>query len=338
MRGVAHEWFKCYLTDRCQFTADDNANSSALKITCGIPQGSVLDPLLLLIYINDIINSVPDKDLKLFADDTNLFVTGATFEAANKSANEAVANLHKWFTANKLTLNIDKTCYMAFPPVKADSIALTINGVNISKVKSCKYLGVVIDEDLKWTEHIQTVYQKLVRYTSIFYKLRHKIPQTVLTNIYFAFVHPHILYGIEIYANTCPTFLEKLIRLNNKLLRTLQNKPLRHPLSELYCQYNTMPINMLHQYQLMLLVHKCQHHVEKMPDVFRNYFELNSSIHTHNTRTKNSIHLFRSKTTFGQRCFKYRTSNFWNDLPADCKEESCTNTFKSKLKDYLLAR
>ena len=117
----------------------------------------------------------------------------------------------------------------------------------------------------------------------------------MLTNIYFAFVHPHILYGIEIYANTCPTFLEKLIRQNNKLLRTLQNKPLRHPLSELYCQYNTMPINMLHQYQLMLLVHKCQHHVEKMPDVFRNYFELNSSIHTHNTRTKNNIHLFRPK-------------------------------------------
>jgi hypothetical protein len=103
---------------------------------------------------------------------------------------------------------------------------LHINGHSINKVESCKYLGVIIDESLNWTEHIAFIYKTLVKFTSIFYKLRDVLPSACLAKLYFAFIHPHILYGIEVYANTSKSALDKLLKLNNKLLRILLNKRL----------------------------------------------------------------------------------------------------------------
>ena len=100
---------------------------------------------------------------------------------------------------------------MVFPPDKTNSVALCINGKAINKVGSCRYLGIIIDDELKWNDHIQHVYNKLIKYVGIFYKLRNKLPITMLQTIYYAFVHSHLLYAVEVYANTCPTYLEKLI-------------------------------------------------------------------------------------------------------------------------------
>ena len=132
----------------------------------------------------------------------------------------------------------------------------------------------MLDDELKWCAHIDLIYSKLVKFTSIFYKLRSKLPPSMLQKIYFAFVHPHILYGIELYANTYPTHLDKLMKLNNKILRILQNKPILTPVLQLYVNYNTLPIGKLHIQQLLVLVHKFMHHVKMLPDVFSNYFLL----------------------------------------------------------------
>ena len=161
IRGVVHDWFKNYLTDRTQFTQVNNTSSKCAKITCGVPQGSVLGPLLFLIYFNDIANAVPNEKVKLFADDTNLFIAGKTLSSINVTANKSVEELNEWFMSNKLSLNIDKTCYMVFPPDIGDNTNITINGKKISKVHSCRYLVVILDDELKWTEHIDHVYKKL---------------------------------------------------------------------------------------------------------------------------------------------------------------------------------
>jgi len=97
--------------------------------------------------------------------------------------------------------------------------------------------------------------KKLVKYSSIFYKLRNKLPSSCLRSIYYAFVHPHILYGIEIYANTFSTYLKPLNVLNNKLLRIFQNCRLQTPVAHLYREYQTLPINQLFILQILTLVH-----------------------------------------------------------------------------------
>jgi len=95
-------------------------------------------------------------------------------------------------------------------------------------VECCKYLGILIDSDLKWQDHINYIYNKLIKFTSIFYKIRTKLPEEVLRMIYFAFVHSHLSYGIEVYANTTANHLSKLNVLNNRLLRIIQKKSIKH--------------------------------------------------------------------------------------------------------------
>ena len=97
--------------------------------------------------------------------------------------------------------------------------------------------------------------------------------------LYFSFVHPHILYGIEIYANTCITYLDTLMKLNNKLLRILQHKDRHCRNSELYTTYNTLPITELHQFQIICIIHKFIYHRDLLPKIYHNYFTENFKIH-----------------------------------------------------------
>ena len=121
---------------------------------------------------------------------------------------------------------------------------------------------------MKWIEHINQLCNKLQNYAGIFYRLRQRLPDKFLKSIYFAFVYPHSLHGIEVHANTGSTHLSKIITLNNKILRILQNEPYslyRSPVKDLYIAYNTLPIPQLHIQQLLLLVHECIYHKFMLP-------------------------------------------------------------------------
>jgi len=112
------------------------------------------------------------KPSSYFADDTNLFIASKDPYLLNSTVNDAINKLSIWFIAKRLSLNLDKTCYMVFLPHRSDSnvyFNVEINGVTINKVKSCRYLGLIIDDELKWTEHMGHIYQYLLKYVGIFY-------------------------------------------------------------------------------------------------------------------------------------------------------------------------
>jgi len=342
VRGLMYNWIKDYLTDRKQFTVVNNVPSDIGSISCGVPQGSVLGPLLFLIYINDISKSVPCDSLKLFADDTNLFVFGSTLSAIENEANIHLKKLESWFIKNRLSLNIDKTCYTLFG-LKCDEsidnpLKLFINSQQITKASSSKYLGVIIGDSLNWSEHINYVYKKLIKFTSIFYKLRNHLPEPCLTKLYYAFVHPHLLYGLEVYGNTTKTKLDKLCKLNNKILRILLRKRLKTPIKNLYATMNTLPIPILHEMLLLIFVHKFVFHAGLLPDIFQNYFTKNNIIHDHHTRKKNEFHIFCVRSRFGQRCTAHRACIFWNNLPEHLKNISSPVIFKKEIRLYLMNR
>ena len=126
--------FKNYLTNRVQFTCVNNISSTVAEITCGVPQGSVLGPLMFLIYINDIAIAVPNEKVRLFADDTNLFLARNTALSVANAANNTMFKLNNWFLANKLSLNTDKTFYMIFPPDTSNFIKVYVNNVEIQRL------------------------------------------------------------------------------------------------------------------------------------------------------------------------------------------------------------
>lgn len=178
------------------------------------------------------------------------------------------------------------------------------------------------------------VYCKLIKFVGIFHKLAHKLPDDCLKMIYFSFVHPHLLYGIEVYGNTYKSHTDKLAKLNNKLLRVLQHKNRYCKNTELYLNYNTLPVAELHQFQILCIVHKFVHHRDLLPKIYHSYFAENFKIHQYNTRNKNNLHVNSVHSSLGCRAVNYKGCTLWNSLPDHIKCLPNTRTFKNKLREY----
>jgi len=214
-----------------------------------------------------------------------------------------------WHNYMNGSLNLDKTCYSIFGPNHKDmkGFKLYINSKKIERVECCKYLGILIDSDLKWQDHINYVHNKLIKFTSILHKIRTKLPEEILRMIYFAFVHSHLSYGIGLCANTTSNHLSKLNVLHNRLLRIVQKKSIKHIINnDLYKSYFTLPSELLHQFNILLFMHNYVHHRNKLPVVFSTYFEENKVIHKYNTRQKDDFHIYAIKSEIGKGSIKYK--------------------------------
>ena len=180
--------------------------------------------------------------------------------------------------------------------------------------------------------------KKLLDLSEFFYKIISLVPKECLSKLYYAFVHPYISYGIEIYANCCKTSLDQLIKANNKILRILLNKKLHTPVIELYREFNVLPISLLHESKLLHVVYKSHYSKHLLPEIFRQYFVANQCVHYHNTRSKINMHISSVNSTFGQRCCTYRGSKYWNNLPIELRNCSNYFSFTKQVKQFLLNR
>ena len=163
IRGILLQWFKSYLTGRKQYVFFNGESSDLKPITCGVPQGSVLGPLLFLIYINDLPNISNKLKFLLFADDTNIYFELDSLFKLEKVINEELKKLNLWLNINRLSLNISKTNFITFhsynKPLK-HHITLKINKKAIIEKNHIKYLGIIIDSHLNWKQHILNISKK----------------------------------------------------------------------------------------------------------------------------------------------------------------------------------
>ena len=157
IRGVALDWMKNYFHNRLQFVQYNNTLSTFKSIRCGVPQGSILGPLLFLLYINDLCDVTNVLEFILFADDTNLFYSHKNQSSLANVINREIDKLSEWFRANKLSINIKKSNYMLFKPRQKRlniELPISLNGDKIDMVKEVVFLGVILDEHISWKPHI----------------------------------------------------------------------------------------------------------------------------------------------------------------------------------------
>ena len=152
IRGNAFNWFKSYLSERSQYVVYDSKQSKTQTVQCGVPQGSIFDPLLFIIYMNDICNASELLFSILYADDTSVQISGNDITYLVSSMNAELELLSKWFKANKLSLNAQKTFYLVFhrARIKDHELSIQIDGSTLNRSRNIKYLGVIIDHKLNW--------------------------------------------------------------------------------------------------------------------------------------------------------------------------------------------
>ena len=206
IRGISNNWFKSYLSNRKQFVSINGYDSGLAEIKCGVPQGSVLGPLLFLLYINDLNQAIKFCKVHHFADDTNLLYLGKSIKKLNKLVNYDLKNLLYWLNANKISLNVKKTELVIFKSKRKQfdgEIKLKLSCKRLFPTDSVKYLGVKIDGNLSWKSHIDYLSVKLSRANALLFKIRNFVNSSILRTIYFAIFESHLNYCCLVWSQNC---------------------------------------------------------------------------------------------------------------------------------------
>ena len=204
IRGLPLEWLTDYLRGRNQYTVINGIKSKLNYVKYGVPQGSVLGPLLFLIYVNDISSATGQHKLRLFADDSNAFVVSRDPAKLKQIMIQVINNLREWFCANKLTINMDKTAYTIFSKnlknIPESLRSLQVHGVTITKVANTKYLGLTLDEKICWEPHIEKLTGSLSKTIQAFKIIKNHVSSKNKLMLYYAYIYSRIQYGIEVYS------------------------------------------------------------------------------------------------------------------------------------------
>lgn len=340
IRGPALLLMQSFLNRR-QYVCINNQTSENMPITYGVAQGSTLGPLLFLLYINDLANSV-DHLPRLFADDTCLVVPGNNTNHLELIMNRELENVYKWCNANKLSLNPKKSYYLIISPkLRSNSpqISLLLNSIPISYSESIKYLGVIIDPHLNFKSHISSIQKKISRSVGILSKLKHFLPKTALLKIYYAIIHPHILYGLPVWGSTFSSYLNKLNTLQNKAVKTIDGGSYLDHATPCYSHLKILKISELFKLEVAKLI--SLHYSKNLPPLLSNLFVPTNQISSRSTRASShenlSLYMPRFKTARLQRSIKYQGVKIWNEIPPSIKSKP-TKLLKKYLKKYFLNR
>lgn len=300
-----------------------------------------LDLYYFYYIINDLPNAVPDGTIKLFADDSNLFVSDHDLVRLEVKTNKCLTEMQHWFTLNGLTINASKTSYTIFSrstnKIHKFNFTLTISNQVISRTNNVKYLGVFLDSTFSWKPHIDYIYNKLLKFVPLFYRARKIVTRPALKNLYFAFVYPLLNSGIELYVSGSSNYVSKLHIINNKILRILQFKDIRTPIIELYNNYNTLDLYHLFRYKLLLFVHKWFYYKNNLPLRFANYFSVKQTLTGYNTRYPYDLYVIQCKSNLFRSSFKFQCIILWNALPEELRSIPSHSIFSIKLKSLLSA-
>ena len=338
IRGDTHRWLQDYLSNRKQFTHVNGTDSKLQTVNIGVPQGSVLGPLLFIVYVNDIAAATGADQVRLFADDSNIFVADKDPAVLKNKMVDKMCHLNLWFTSNKMTNNVSKAAYSIFTnqsTIPATLNTVTIGNDTIERVKYSRYLGLQLDDKLEWNEHLEILKSKLRKTIQAFKIVKNYLTDDQKRIMYYSYFFSRLQYGIELFGHTSKGQMKELQVIQNRALKALYKKDFRTPTKELHKSCKIILVKDIQQLNILKFVFKQRK--GEAPEAFKNYFTENSAIHRHETRQANNLHPTKPKTGFGKKSIKYYGANLWNALTKNARKTDVTlKCFSKNLKEMLL--
>ena len=340
IRGISHKWFESYLRNRQQFVSINGCDSSLRPIECGVPQGSILGPLLFILYINDIANCSTLLHFTLFADNTNLLSSNSDLQKLNQNLNCELNKLAIWFKANKLSLNIKKTNFITFGKKKISKnfkFKISMEGVEIDQVNSTKFLGVFIDEKLNWKEQILKLSRKISINVHVLRKVCPKIDSKSSLMLYYALIQSHLSYCTMVWGGTCKMNLEILLKLQKKAIRIITcSKYLEHT-NPIFRNLRLLRVGDLYKLQVALFVHKHNYNYFSYTSL-NHFFHLQRAPNTHATRNVSHRLFIQSyRTEVRGKSINFIGPRIWNSIPLDIRTIQNPIEFKKNLKSFMIS-
>ncbi len=327
-------WFRNYVKDRKQIVELGDTRSDWENIKTGVPQGSILGPLLFIIYINDLPKAVKRCQVTLYADDTALYISSRKADEIQKWLQEDLVNLKDWFDFNKLTLNLKKTKFLQFSSSRKKpdfkDVKISLDQESVERVEVFKYLGVWLDEKLNFSEHIHQISKKVNKRLGLLMRIRKNITKDTALMLYKSLVVPHLEY-CDVIWDTCAGILkDKIQKLQNRACKIILKTKKQAHTNDIHSKLRLWKLSERRRFHTACLAYKCKHNPQ--PTYLSNLYQQVNQIHQHNTRQASNRDLFvvRNNTEAGKAMFRNRSIPLWNSLPAKVKNCQTYTSFKQR--------
>jgi hypothetical protein len=337
IQATSLSWFRSYLTNRKQFVDINQHSSTPLLISTGVPQGSILGPLLFILYINDIVYSSDFFQFIMYADDTTLICnktpTHSTYETFIQRVNKELNNIFIWLCVNKLSLNVLKTKYMVYrnknKPTQIGDIEVEINNIVIDRVSQFNFLGVILDESLTWIPHINKISLKISRNIGVINSIKRFVPVYVLRTLYFSLVQSHLIYGICSWGFE----LQRLTKLQKKAVRIINNSKYNAHTEPLF--KNSQILKLTDLFNVSLLSFYYKHTKGNLPKYFLSFFSTqNAPTHRYPRRITYVLPNTNTRTKAAEKCIRHYLPEVINTLPELILSKIDTHSFQGFV-DYV---
>ncbi len=345
IHGLNLKLFDNYLTNRKQFIDVDGHRSALLNISSGVPQGSILGPTLFLIYINDIYNIGINAKITSFADDTSLLFVDKNINNLYNTINNDLYILNNWFLNNNLSVNVSKSVLVLFTTthnnvkinkiIDQDLLRISLNNTEIVRCQQVNYLGLIIDFNLTWKQHINFVIQKISKQVGLLGKLRHYVPKNLLLAYYYAHVQSHIFYGIEVYGLTPKSNVKPLISIINRSVQIISFANFVDHATPLRVKLGIPSFSNLLMRAIIVDMHKI---------IFKiGHAHVNFAITCRHTGVRTrlddniyNLNVSRVRTSLGRYSFNFVGCKAWNLLPSNVQCITNDNIiFKNYIKQHM---
>ena len=318
-------WFNSYLSNRIQYVDYNGHNSNKKLVNIGVPQGSILGPLLFLIYVNDMYTSSSVFNFILYADDTTLTSTFCAFDRSDSTISEELKRVYDWLCVNKLSLNINKTKYMLFhsPRRSPDSIStrITINNNPLERVNEFNFLGTTLSSNLSWKPHSSFICKKLSRTVGTLKRLKNMVPSHVLLSIYNSLFVPYMTQSTLV----CGHKPMRIFKLQKRAIRIIFNKPYNAHTDVLFKKNNILKFEDIYKTSSLKFYHKYVN--DSLPSYFDGMFHTDPITHQYDLRVSQP-RLQMTKKMFTSQCIRYSIPKLLSTVPHNISSKFETHSFK----------